>query len=171
VTLVPALTVPASSVLGLGIVAILGVTGCDSLARHDSSAESAKQSADCMAHGMLAFDRWKARLAEGYDQRNGLLASPEFHFNKRLNTCLMKVGHWSFIPGTERLPGKQDSDLLNEVIDVYANKTLMSDGHANRWGPCRAEVLTCQGGDLTTTEVGLGDARLFEEQAKKLMTE
>jgi hypothetical protein len=61
-----------------------------------------------MTQGMAAFDRWKARLEEGFYEPNSLLLPPEFHFNNRLNTCLMKVGHWSFIPGTERLPGKQE---------------------------------------------------------------
>ena len=82
----------------------------------------------------------------------------------------MKVGHWSFI-GTERVPGKQDMDLLNQVIDVYANKILLEDGHSNRFGPCDVKVPTCMGKDMTAIELGLGNPRLFEQQAKKLMTE
>lgn len=96
---------------------------------------------------------------------------PEFHYNTRLNTCLMKVGHWAFIPGTERHPRQQDSDLFMQVIDVYANKVLIADGETNRWGPCRKEVPTCLDGNLTTKSVGLKDPSLFAEQGKELMTE
>jgi hypothetical protein len=129
-------------------------------------------SSDCMVRGMQGFDRYKASLGERYDlAEGGFVRPPEFHFNGHLNTCLMRVGHWSFLRGSRPHGQCQDSDLLDEVVDVYSNTTLISDGHENRCGPCPPEQPTCMGGDMTTTPLGLDNPKRFSDEAKKLMTE
>lgn len=134
-------------ILWVGAVAIFALAGCE-----PESERSAKLSADCMTHGMVAFDRWKVKLEEIY-LPSSLIDPPEFHFNKRLNTCLMKVGHWSF------LPDGKSNDLVNQVIDVYENKVLLTSGHMNRYKDGKLLPMQIIGGqDLS-------------EKAKKLMTE
>src|SRR4051812_18641315 len=95
---------------------ILGVSvGCG-----PSVAERAQLSAQCASAGASAFERYKAELIERYGAPiTPLLEKPKFHFSAKLETCLMQVGHWSLIPGTERRPGEKDSDFEDEVIDIY----------------------------------------------------
>jgi len=66
----------------------------------------------------------------------------------------MKVGYWSFAPGT------RDSDVIDQVIDIYSNRVLLSSGYSNRWGA---------DGKLTTRLVGLDELR-YGEQLRDLMT-
>lgn len=126
-----------------------------------SRAERAQLSAACASAGAQAFERYKAALVERYQELTSMLDTPEYHFNLRLNTCLMTVGHWSMIPHTQRNQWHQDSALLNEVIDVYANKTVVSGGHTNRYDAA---------GNMTTTRLGTNPLD-FREKAEKLMVE
>ena len=65
----------------------------------------------------------------------------------------MKVGHWSF------LPDGKSNDLVDQVIDVYENKVLLTSGHMNRYKDGKLLPMQIIGGqDLS-------------EKAKKLMTE
>jgi hypothetical protein len=141
------------SILLAGSFSVLACTG--------NGIERAQLAATCASAGDKAFDRYKSELVVRYGSLTPMLDKPEFHFNSRLNTCLMKVGHWSTVPGTERRPGTQDSDLLNEVIDVYANKTVISGGHENRFD---------LNGKLQTNLIGTNPLD-FNEKAKTLMTE
>jgi hypothetical protein len=78
------------------------------------------QSADCMNAGMRSFESLKARLNEILPG-GWTFDSPKFHFNNRLNTCLMQVEYWSVLSKTRT------------AIDVYENKALLeSSDYRNR---------------------------------------
>jgi hypothetical protein len=114
----------------------------------------------CTVDGERMFVQYKAHLLAKYDP-NSLLDQPEFHYSTRLHTCIMKVGHWSMIPGTQAGRFIQDSDLLNEVVDVFANRTIISGGHTNRYD---------RSGNLKSELIGT-NPHDFEDRAKVLMAE
>ena len=70
-----------------------------------TAAEHAKLASDCATAGAAAFEQYRARLTGQYGELTQMLDQPEYHFNLRLNTCLMKVWHWSFIRFAERGDG------------------------------------------------------------------
>ena len=136
--------------LVLGLLAF--VSGCDTLPTRDSSAESLRLSADCMAAGMRSFDHLKADLEEGWPRPT--VEAPKFHFNKRLNACLMQVEFWSVLGGARR------------VINVYENKVLLSAGETKNGKDGKPEVFGERDGQRDQDMYSH-----FDENAKKLMTE
>jgi hypothetical protein len=134
---------------------VLAATGCH------ATVDDATLAADCMKNGTQAFERYKAKLGERY----GSMAQPgdpEFHFNKRLNTCLMKVDHFSFIPLSGLGPTQLNSVNEHQVIDVYSNRTLVETRYSNDWDPNTKE--------LGSHTYGI-DRDKFEVQAKRMMSE
>lgn len=115
-----------------------------------SETERAQLASRCATAGGQAFERYKTDLAARYANGADPTVKPEFHYNARIHTCLMQVTHWSFIP-----PRLADRDLLKEVIDVYANKTILATGVTTRDGDDRL----------------VGDALHFDEEAKRLMSQ
>jgi hypothetical protein len=138
----------------LALLAIAG-TSC-----RTSEAEYARLSGQCTEVGLKAFQAYESRLKHQYREGFSRADEPQFHFSRKLNTCLMKTGHWSFIPYSTPDPQHWDSDLLNEVIDVYANRTLISGGHHNRYVE----------GRLTSESIGTNPDD-FKEKAVALMAQ
>jgi hypothetical protein len=136
--------------LVLGVLAFL--SGCDTLPTRDSSAESLRLSADCMAAGMRSFDHLKADLKERWPETT--FEEPKFHFNKRLNACLMQVEFWSVLGGARR------------VVNVYENKILLSAGDIKNGKDGKPEVFGERDGQPNQDMYVR-----FDESAKKVMTE
>jgi len=144
--------VSAELLLTLAFGALSVLSGCDTLSSHDSSANSVRLSADCMAAGMRSFDHLKVDL-EGHLPRP-TVEEPKFHFNKRLNACLMQVEFWSTLGGARR------------VINVYENKVLLSAGETQNGKDGKPEVFGERDGKADQDMYSH-----FDEYAKKLMTE
>lgn len=126
-------------ILGAFVPAILALATCGT-----ESERSLKLSADCSAAGARSFERLKAHLAER--SSSVTLVPATFHFNKRLNACLMQVEYFSVLGGTR------------EVIDVFQNKALLEAGDVP--GPNGTRIIGDQDSYVR-----------FDERAKKLMTE
>jgi hypothetical protein len=90
------------------------LTACES-----RTLQEARLSANCTSLGFVVFDRWKARLtALSLNYPPPRIRSPEFHFSPRLKTCRMRAN------GVFPLPFQVVE--VDEVVDVYTNRTLMS---------------------------------------------
>ena len=104
---------------------------------------------------MRSFDHLKADQEKRVPALFGPMADePKFHFNRRLNACLMQVEFWSLLGGTK------------QVINVYENTVLLSAGETEKGKDGKPEIFGERDGQP--------DQNIyyqFDERAKKLMTE
>jgi hypothetical protein len=101
------------TILMIGILSVSLVVGCDYLKSEKLSPEKKLELAEkCSKAGKTYFNDFIARdLPEGF-----LWDEPEYHYNTKLNTCLIHIRYVSL---------GQPSSHRNQVIDIFANRPIL----------------------------------------------
>jgi hypothetical protein len=93
--------------------------GCDYFKSKEVSPEKKLEFAEkCSKAGNEYYDKFISEFGKLY--KDYLWADPEFHYNSRLNTCLVDI-KFSKLWG----PSLRYSTHSYQVIDVFANKPLL----------------------------------------------
>jgi hypothetical protein len=103
----------------LSLFLILNIFSCDKFNNKELSKEKLLEMAEkCNKAGKTYFQEFSTSMNS--DGINYLWDDPEYHYNKRLNTCLAHVRYIQNNPYESSV-----STHYNQTVDVFANKAII----------------------------------------------